>query len=82
MDADKDFARVLASFRHVKCNFKKHQRAEQYIYESLSHLSKLIACHSYNLLVPKESKLLYNRVNMDIESLIGIESLFDIESLL
>ncbi|CAK9081847.1 unnamed protein product, partial [Durusdinium trenchii] len=36
VDADKDFARVLASFRHVKCNFKKHQRAEQYTYESLS----------------------------------------------
>ena len=36
IEEDPHFAGVLASFRYIRCNFKKHHKEEQYIYESLS----------------------------------------------
>ena len=36
VEEDAHFAQVLASFRFIRCNFKKHARPELYIYESLS----------------------------------------------
>lgn len=42
---DPEMCKVIASFRYVKCNFKKLQRAEEYLYESLSPSdSKLFNC--------------------------------------
>ena len=39
LEEDPEFCKVIASFKYVKCNFKKLQKAEDYIYESLSLLT-------------------------------------------
>ena len=52
MEEDPHFAAVIASFRYIRCNFKKHQRAEQYIYESLSPSVKSLSLHLWILILP------------------------------
>ena len=38
IEEDSAMQQVLASFRYIRCNFKKHVRAEHYVYEALSPL--------------------------------------------
>ena len=38
LEEDSAIQEVLASFRYIRCNFKKHVRAEHYVYEVLSPL--------------------------------------------
>ena len=42
LEEDTAMQEVIASFRYIRCNFKKHARAEQYIYESLSPVDTII----------------------------------------
>jgi len=41
IEQDAHFTAVLASFRYIRCNFTKHVREEQYVYESLSPSTQL-----------------------------------------